>query len=189
MLAEYKLTLPPRTIENAEPIARDLLAAAQAQLGFIPNMYTTMANSPGLLSTYIHGYTQLRHSSGFTPVEQEVVFLVISRANGCGYCMAAHSFVADAMSRVPMAVTNAIRDDQAIADPKLAALALFTGVMFATRGLPSRSDVEAFLAAGYSENHMLDVVLAIAVKTISNYSNHLFHTPVDLAFAGRVWQD
>lgn len=61
--------------------------------------------------------------------------------------------------------------------------------MVAKRGLPDRSEVDAFLAAGYSERQILEIVLAIAVKTLSNYANHLFHTPVDEVFACRVWTD
>jgi len=61
--------------------------------------------------------------------------------------------------------------------------------MVAKRGLPDSSDVDAFLAAGYSERQILEVVLAIAVKTLSNYTNHLFHTPVDEVFACRAWTD
>ncbi len=189
MLSEYKLALAPRTIENADPKARPFLEKAQVQMGFIPNMYLGMANSPGLLETYLHGYALFRQGSGFTAVEQEVVFLVISRQNACEYCMAAHSLVADAMSKVPMEVTNAIRDDRAIPDTKLAALAAFVRVMVVKRGLPQRADVEAFLGAGFTERQILEIVLAVAVKTISNYSNHLFHTPVDAAFVSRVWKD
>jgi hypothetical protein len=55
--------------------------------------------------------------------------------------------------------------------------------------LPGRADVEAFLASGYSEQQILEIVLAIAVKTLSNYANHLFHTPVDSLFASRAWTD
>lgn len=61
--------------------------------------------------------------------------------------------------------------------------------MVVKRGLPGKADVAAFLAAGFSERHILEIVLAISVKTLSNYANHLFHTPVDGAFAGRVWSD
>jgi alkylhydroperoxidase family enzyme len=61
--------------------------------------------------------------------------------------------------------------------------------MVVKRGLPSAGDVSAFLAAGYSEHHVLNVILAIAVKTLSNYANHIFHTPVDGTFAGRMWVD
>jgi alkylhydroperoxidase family enzyme len=72
---------------------------------------------------------------------------------------------------------------------KLAALVAFVRVMVEKRGLPQRADVEAFLGAGYMERQILEIILAVAVKTISNYSNHLFHTPVDAAFASRAWKD
>jgi len=61
--------------------------------------------------------------------------------------------------------------------------------MVVKRGLPDTADVNAFLGAGYSERQILEIVLAIAVKTLSNYANHLFHTPVDAIFAGRTWAD
>lgn len=56
--------------------------------------------------------------------------------------------------------------------------------MVVKRGLPDSADVNAFLAAGYSERQILEVVLAIAVKTLSNYANRLFHTPVDGRICG-----
>jgi uncharacterized peroxidase-related enzyme len=189
MQSEHKLSLPTHTAEQAEPLAAQRLTEARARLGFVPNMYAVMANSPGLLDTYVHGYEHFRELSGFTPAEQEVVLLAISRENGCTYCVAAHSFLADQVSGVPTAVTEAIRDGGAIPDLKLAALHEFTRLMVEKSGLPSRSDVETFLAAGYSERQLLEIVLAIAVKTLSNYANHLFHTPVDEVFAARRWQD
>jgi uncharacterized peroxidase-related enzyme len=187
MSSTYQLTLSPKTLESAEPKAKSVLAKAQSQVGFIPNMYAVMANSPALLETYLDGYARFRAESGFTTAEQEVVFLTISRENRCHYCMAAHSTLADTQSNVPVEVTNAIRDGCAILDAKLAALSVFTRVMVDKRGLPTQEEVEAFLDAGYTERHILDIVLAIAVKTLSNYSNHLFDTPVDEVFSGRVW--
>lgn len=189
MQSEYKLTLPSVNPDQAEPLAMNRLEESLNKLGFIPNMYAVMANSPGLLDTYIHGYNRFRELSGFTPAEQEVVLLAISRENGCTYCVAAHSFLADAMSGVPMAVTNAIRDGSTIPDAKLAVLHDFARTLVIKRGLPSTADVLAFLAAGYSERQILEIVLAISVKILSNYANHLFHTPVDQMFAGRTWAD
>ncbi|NNM56830.1 carboxymuconolactone decarboxylase family protein [Acidocella sp.] len=183
MTAETKLTLPAQTLESAAGPARKVLEKAMAQAGFIPNMYANMVNSPGLLETYLDGYARFRAESGFTSVEQEVVFLVVSRANGCNYCTAAHSMIADKMSKVPADVLHALRAGTPIADPKLAALAQFTQVMFDTRGRPATADTHAFLAAGYGERQVLEIVLAMAVKTLSNYANHLFHTPVDDMFA------
>lgn len=187
MLAEYQITLPPQTLDNAGADAKPILEKALAQVGFIPNMYARMVHSPALLDTYLHGYAAFRGESGFSTLEQEVLFLVISRENGCEYCVAAHSFIADKKSGVPAEVTDAIRDGRPIRDPKLQALARFARIMVAARGLPSRADAEAFLAAGYEDRHMLGVVLAISVKTISNYANHLFHTPLDAMFEARRW--
>lgn len=188
MQAEFKSTLPALSPAQATSPASERLDEAKARLGFIPNMYAVMANSPGLLDTYVHGYNLFRSQSGFTPAEQEVVFLAISRENGCTYCVAAHSFIADKMSGVPAAVTDAIRAGAPIPDAKLAALHDFARLMVLKRGLPDVADVNEFLAAGYTEKQILEIVLAIAVKTLSNYANHVFHTPVDEVFAGRAWE-
>lgn len=188
MSAEFKTTLPLRTAETAKGDAAEGLRAAENAMGFAPNMYKAMANAPAVFAGYNAGYARFRSESGFNSVEQEVVFLVVSRSNGCEYCVSAHSFVADAMSKVPTEVTDAIRDGKPIADAKLQALATFTKAMFDSRGKPTRAQAQAFLDAGYTEQHILYVILAIAVKTFSNYTNHIFHTPLDEAFAGRKWQ-
>ena len=187
MSSQYTLTLPPKTIENADPRAKAVLVKTREKMGMVPNMYAYMANSPSMLQIYAQGYSLFREESGFTPTEQEVVFLTISRENECHYCMAAHSFVADKLSKVPPEVTDAIRNDDEIKDPKLAALRTFTRAMVVSKGHPGQDDVSSFLQAGYSEMHILDIILAISVKTISNYSNHIFNTPVDAPFVARTW--
>ncbi len=60
--------------------------------------------------------------------------------------------------------------------------------MFDTRGRPSEAGVQEFLATGYSEKNILGIILAIGLKTFSNYANHVFHTPIDAVFASRVWK-
>lgn len=176
------------TIDSAAGKARTLLERAKKKLGFVPNMYGAMANEPALFETYDSGYDAFRAECGFTPVEQEVIFLVVSRENGCDYCMAAHSFLADVMAKAPTETTDAIRDGRPIKDSKIAALAAFASVMVDSRGRPTEADVAAFKAAGFSERNILGVILAISVKTLSNYTNHIFDTPVDAAFAGRIWK-
>ncbi len=182
------LTLPAHDLTSESPRTRGVLEQAKKQVGFIPNMYARMVNSPGLLETYLFGYDRFRKESGFTPAEQEVVFLTISRENGCHYCVAAHSTLADKSSGVPREVTDAIRDGDPIPDRKLSALSEFTRVLLAKRGWADRSDIDQFVAAGYREEQVLEVVLAVAVKTLSNWSNHLFDTPVDPMFADRAWE-
>jgi uncharacterized peroxidase-related enzyme len=179
--------LPFLTIETGAGKARSLLESAKRQMGFVPKMYGAMANEPALYEAYASGYAAFRQECRFTPVEQEVIFLAVSHWNGCNYCMAAHSFVADKMSKVPPDVTEAIRNGRRIPDAKLQALAEFTRVMLEKRGRPDEADARAFFAAGYDEKNILGIILAISVKTISNYTNHVFHTPVDEVFQDRVW--
>lgn len=183
----FKTSLSLRTIEDPSPAVSAPLKAVQAGMGMVPNMYAAMVNLPALLDTYNHGYGKFRAEAGFTPVEQEVVFLAISRFNGCHYCVAAHSFVGDMMSKVPAEVTDAIRDGRPVPDAKLEALRTFAHQMTESRGNPTPGQAKAFLAAGYTEEHILGIVLAISVKVISNYSNHIFHTELDPGFAGRAW--
>ncbi len=187
MSKAYRIKLPAVDPSTAAPRVKEPLEGARKRMGMIPNMYTRMANSPGAFETYLHGYERFRKDSGFSPVEQEVVLLTISVENGCEYCVAAHSVIADTASKVPRDATDAVRAGKPIADAKLRALSELTRAIVATRGRPSEKDVGTFLAAGYSERHVLEIVLAVAVKTISNYVNHLFDTPVDDAFKARVW--
>ena len=174
-------------LEFADPRQKLIVEDATKKNGGWPNMYGNMINSTGLLETYLHGYNMFRTESGFTPIEQEVVFLSLSYENECNYCMAAHSFIADKMSKVPAAVTDAIRAGQPIADDKLQALSLFTKQLFISRGRPTKEEVTNFLYAGFDEKKILEIILALAVKTLSNYSNHLFNTEVDDMFKGRTW--
>lgn len=184
----FRTTLVPRSEPDCPESARAVLAATRERTGMIPNMYTRMANAPGLLQTYVDGYARFRAESGFSPAEQEVVLLSISQENGCEYCVAAHSTLADKASAVPVDVTDAIRDGAEVPHPALGALSEFTRHLVTTRGRPTRAAAEAYLAAGYSETQMLYVLLAIAAKTISNYTNHVFDTPLDAAFARRACQ-
>lgn len=184
----YKTNLSLRNSEDPNPAVSAPLKAAQAGMGMVPNMYAAMVNLPALLDTYNHGYAKFRTEAGFTPVEQEVVFLAISRFNGCHYCVAAHSFVGDMMSKVPTEVTDAIRDGHPVPDAKLEALRAFAHQMTESRGNPSPEQAKVFLAAGYNNEHILGIILAISVKVISNYTNHIFHTELDPGFAARAWQ-
>jgi uncharacterized peroxidase-related enzyme len=168
---------------TAQGPQKELLDTALKQVGFIPNMYANMVNVPGVLSTYLHGYDLFRKQSGLKPAEQEVVFLAISQVNGCKYCTAAHSMIADKVSGVPANVLQAIRSSQTIPDEKLAALFAVTQDMVKYLGKPNAEKVKAFFDAGYTEDNLLNIILAISVKVLSNYSNHAFETEVDQQFS------
>lgn len=169
-------------------LSQELFEKTKKGLGFVPNMYKSMGANPALLDAYMHSYNTFRTNSGFNPVEQEVIFLSVAYENNCEYCMAAHSFVGDMMTKVPTEVTDAIRDGRKIQDTKLAALSKLTRLLTATRGNVTQADVEEFLSVGYSEIHVLGIIAGIGAKTLSNYSNHITNPEIDAAFAGRVWK-
>jgi len=171
------------TAETADPKAAEILRATEKRMGFVPNMYRMMANDPAILSGYAAAYQAFRETSGFTPAEQETVLLTISRINGCTYCLAAHSMIAEKKSGVPADSLAALREGKTLPDEKLDALASFTTAMVEHRGDPGKDATNAFLSAGYTKRHALGIVVAMACKTFSNTVNHLAATELDEPFA------
>ncbi len=171
--------LPLLTYENAPEGSRAILEPFRAR---IPNLYAALAHSPGLLSTYRHGYEAFRNDGGFDATEQEVVFLAVSQFHDCRYCQAAHSAIA-AANGVDSEVVRAVVTARPLASSRLEALRRLTLELVDRRGYPSDATLAEFLAAGFSERQVLEIILAIAVKTISNYTNHVIHTPIDERFA------
>lgn len=183
MTTPYLPTLHAVDVNTADDAQKPLLQQALQQVGFVPNMYANMVNVPAVLSTYLHGYSLFRKASGLRPAEQEVVLLAISLANGCQYCAAAHSMMADKVSGVAPDVLAAIRTQAPIPDPRLAALYALASELVSTHGRPHAKTVAAFLNAGFSEHQALYIILAAGVKTLSNFSNHAFATALDERFA------
>lgn len=186
---EQKLAgLKPIVLEESEGLVSDILSKTKKGMGMIPNLYAGMANNAALLDAYTHAYHSFRENSGFTPQEQEVVFLSVSAENSCEYCVSAHSFIADKMSNLPSPVTGAIRNNTDIPDSKLKALSRFTRQVTQNRGRVSASETELFYSAGYNHENVLGVIAGVGIKTFSNYFNHLFDTPLDAAFAAHAWK-
>jgi len=188
MSVNKKVVLESKTIETANPLSSKILETSSKRAGMIANMYGTMANNDALIDAYTYSYGSFRKNAGFTPQEQEVVFLSMNYENGCEYCMAAHSIIADRISKVPKEVTDAIRNNTEIPDEKLKALSEFSKVMIAKKGYPTEDDVQNFLSVGYTKSHILGIIAGAAVKTMSNYTNHIFEIPVDKAFKSRSWK-
>ncbi|CAN7784362.1 carboxymuconolactone decarboxylase family protein [Cupriavidus necator] len=182
-----RLSLPLVTVDTASTNARDILDGVRDEVGSIPNMYAAMANAPGLFEAYLYSYTQFRLECSLTPLEQEVILLALSVANGNPYSVAMHSGIATTVVNVSPDVVNAIRDGEDLLDARLRALVGFTYAMFFHRGRPSPIELKAFLDAGYSQKNVLDIILAIAITTLSNYTNHVFETDLDGCFREFSW--
>lgn len=173
------------TLESAPEGSRDILEKARKGMGFLPNLYGILAESPAALRAYT-SFAEVLQGTDFTLAERNLIWLTVSRANGCAYCVAAHS-AASAMGKVPEADIQDIRDGLPLVDPRLQALRHFTEVLVERQGRAPESEVEAFRAAGYSPRQIIEVVAFVSHKTLSNYLNHLAETPLDAAFAPLAW--
>ena len=173
--------------ENSAPeAARPLLEGSKKSFGMIPNLHAVMAEAPGLLQAYqtLHG---LFVDSSFNADEITVVWQTINVENECHYCVPAHTGIAKSM-KVSDDITNALRDETPLPDEKLEALRTFTLKMMRQHGNLDEGDVNAFLDAGYQQRHVLEVILGLAQKIMSNYTNHLAETPVDEPFKKFAWR-
>lgn len=180
-----KFTL--HTPESAPEAARETLAKVQKNYGFMPNLLAGLAEAPAALHSYLALSEQFGKTS-LTAPEQQVVLLATSVANQCRFCVAAHSTIARNVAKLDEASIQALRNDSALPDARLDALATFTRAVVQERGWVDGPVVDAFLAAGFSRAQVLEVVLGVTVKTLSNYANHVLETPVNAQFAGDDWQ-
>lgn len=173
------------TVETAPEAARPLLEGVKQANGFIPNILASMGGSPATLEGYL-ALSKIYGKTSFSPTEQQVISFTASIDNGCTYCVAAHTTMSQAQ-KIDAAVLDALRSGQALSDPKLEALRNFTLAVVRDRGWVSDDDQAAFLAAGYTPANALEVVLGVTLKTLTNYTNHLFETPLDAPFQPNAW--
>lgn len=157
--------------------ALEALATTKKNFGMIPNVEKVMALAPQLLSGYAHMW-DLFETTTLTPVERQVVYMTANFENECGYCVPWHSMLAKNAGIKPSQV-EALRSAAPLADPKLEVLRGFTRSLIANRGKVSEADLQVFFNVGYSDVQVLEVILALSIKLISNYTNSVAGTPLD----------
>jgi len=169
---------PIHTLDTAPEASRDRLAAVKKAWGFLPKLQATLAESPVALKAYDDLFGLVASEASLSPSEQQVVYQAINVFHGCEYCTAGHTFLSR-KAGVPEDAVQALRNRTPIADPRLEALRRFAEQVALTRGFAGDAAVEAFIAAGFTRAQVLEVVTIIATKVISNYTNHLTHTPLE----------
>jgi len=175
------------TPENAPDGAGVYLAGAQQQFGFIPDPMARMAASKSVIDGFMKANTIFEQNTDFSPLEREVLVMTVGRVNGCHYCMAMHSAIMTRMD-APPAVIKALRSGKKLDDAKLEALSQFTRSVLDNKGKASEATLRAFLAAGYTTRHALDVVLGAGVYAITTYANRLTDADLDPAFEAFRWE-
>ncbi len=177
---------PIHDLDTAPQASRDSLQAAKQAFGGIPNLIGVLGASPAAAKAYLELGRTFDELTAFDAAERQVVLISTSFENECTYCVAAHTAISG-MQKVPEDVVTALRNGTPLPNEKLEALRSFTLQVVRRRGNVSGEDVSAFLAAGYEQRHVLEVVLGVAFKTLSNYANHLARTPLDKNFQPFAW--
>ncbi|MFV9550487.1 carboxymuconolactone decarboxylase family protein [Algibacter sp. PT7-4] len=178
-------TLKVHNNETAPEGSKHLLEKSQKAYGMIPGLHGVLASSPQILEAYqtLH---ELFTQSAFNEEELTVVWQTINVEHACHYCVPAHTGIAK-MMKVNDNITNALRNETPLENKKLEALRNMTLTIVKNRGHVSQNDLDAFYAVGYQEKHVLDIILGLSQKTISNYVNHIANTSVDEPFKKFAW--
>lgn len=179
-------TFKLHTIDSAPEGSQSMLANSQKAFGMIPGLHAVMAEAPGLLEGYqiLH---KLFSDSSFNAEELTVVWQSINVEHNCTYCVPAHTGIAH-MMKVDPALTEALRNQEPMPTEKLQVLQDTTLTMVRKRGELSDEEIAAFYAAGYGQRQLLEIVLGLSQKIMSNYTNHIAKTPVDEGFKKFAWQ-
>jgi AhpD family alkylhydroperoxidase len=175
-------TFPIHDLASAPAASRPYLEQARKDFGQIPNLIGEMAESPAVIRGYL-GLAAAFAGSSLSALEQHVVLQTVNAFNACHYCLAAHSAAAIGMTRIDPAIDGALREMRALGDARLEALRRFTLAVVRERGRVGDDALHAFVDAGFTPAQVLEVVLGVGMKTVSNYVNHIAATPVDAAFA------
>lgn len=176
---------PIHTPETAPEEAAEVLAHTRESFGMIPNLEGVMASAPALLKSYSTLW-DLFDTTSLDPVERQIVYQTANFENSCHYCVPWHSLLS-LRAGMDDATLEALRAGAALPDPRHEALRRFTRELILQRGKIARSELDAFFAAGYRSRQALEVVMGIAIKTMSNFTNSIAGTPLDSAVSKLAW--
>ncbi|MCY1014546.1 carboxymuconolactone decarboxylase family protein [Pyxidicoccus sp. MSG2] len=167
----------PASIEASPAAARPLLEAVKKQLGVAPNLFRVVANSPAALE----GYLGLNGALGKGQLDartRERIAMAVAEINGCDYCLSAHTYLGKNLAKLDDAELAANREGGSM-DAMAAAAVRFASKVTRERGHVTDADVQAVKAAGYSDGQVIEIVLHVALNTLTNYVNEVAKTEID----------
>lgn len=178
-------TLKIHNLETAPEGSKQLLEQSLKSNGMIPGLHGVLAGAPKILEAYqtLH---KLFTESSFNNEELTVVWQTINVEHECHYCVPAHTAIAG-MMKVDTALSDALRNGTKMTTEKLQVLHETTLKLTKNRGYLSQEDLDAFYAVGYGEQQILEIILGLSQKVISNYTNHIANTPIDAPFKKFAW--
>ncbi len=159
------------TIESAPEASKKNLEYEQKKYGMLPNLFRYMAGAPATLDAYIN-LSKIFNDTSFSVGEQHLIMLAVSVVNKCDYCTAAHSR-ASKFNGIPSSIINAVRKSKEVSDERLAALVTISQKITVNRGNIKAEDLNDFYNQGFTPENVMELIVGISIKTISNYINHI----------------
>ncbi|GGJ19522.1 carboxymuconolactone decarboxylase family protein [Neoroseomonas lacus] len=174
----------PATIDAAPEAARPLLNGVKAQLGSVPNLFRVLANSPAALGGYL-GLNGALAKGALDPRTRERIALAVAEVNGCGYCLAAHTYLGTNLAKLDAAEIAANRAGRSN-DAKADAAVRFAVAVTQSRGHVGDEAIATIRAAGWSDAEILEITVHVALNTLTNYVNEVAGTEVDFPAVARA---
>lgn len=154
--------------------------------GFFPKLHQVLAEAPAAYEVYSTAFNLFLSRTTLSPLEQQVVMMTANYFNRCHYCTAGHSMLM-AMINLPEEHIEALREGRPLSDAKLEVLQGFTRELLMHRGHVGDEKLQRFLDAGYSRRQALEILVGLAAKLISNFTNALAHTELDEPVKVLAW--
>lgn len=161
--------------------AESILRTVEEKYGFRPNLMEELVEAPAAASVYLRGQDAMADSS-LTPAQQQAVQLTVATHNSCHYCDAAHAALGRQCG-IDGSDLDAIREGQVPEDPELASAVRATRRVLDREGWLEDSDLSELAAEGIDRQKLYEIVAFVALKTLSNYVNHIADTEIDPQFA------
>ena len=179
------IDFPIHTPESAPEGSRAALNGLKTAFGLVPNIAGALANSPVLIDCLASVFQRV-HAGGFSEAEIQVLLLTNAVTNAADWAVAFHTYLALSQGVAPADV-DAIRAGGAPGEPKSAALSRLARRLIETRGHLVDQDAEAFLAAGFPSERLLETIAVVSASTITNYTASLARPPLEAPFDAHAW--
>jgi uncharacterized peroxidase-related enzyme len=169
-----RIAIPTR--ETAPTASKPLLDGVAKQLGSVPNLFRLFALSPAALQ----GYLGLNGALAKTldAKTRERIAIAIAQANGCDYCLSAHTYLGRELAKLTAEDAQLAREGSST-DPKAAAAVAFARTVLATRGKVPDADLATLRDAGFSDAAIVEIVAHVAVNFLTNILNNVAQTDID----------
>jgi alkylhydroperoxidase family enzyme len=176
---------PVHTLESAPERSRPALQQLRSAFGMIPNIAGATATSPILINSLVALFGNV-HGGNFTEAQVQIILLTDAVTNGSTWAVAFHTALA-LKEGIDPADVQAIREGRLPKDSRFAALSGLAKAMIEKRGRLDDKDIDRFLAAGFGQDRLLEVVAAVAASTITNYTGSITKPPLEAPFQEHAW--